>query len=155
MQEYPMKSAAWIGLGVVLVALTTRGGAEQGKGEKFDAAKLVGNWSYVSGEKNGQKLDAERLKGQTVIVTKETITLKSDDATFVIKYTPDPKNTPVSLKMEITDGPFGGGAKADGIIEIRGDDLKICYAPEGGDAPKAFEAKEGSKHHLFVLKRAK
>ena len=39
--------------------------------------------------------------------------------------------------------------------ECKGDDLRICYAPLEGDAPKAFEAKEGSKAHLFTLKRSK
>ena len=49
----------------------------------------------------------------------------------------------------------GVGSKSPGIIELKGDDLKICYAPMDSEAPKTFEAKEGSKLHLFTLKRVK
>jgi uncharacterized protein (TIGR03067 family) len=125
------------------------------KGDKFDATKLVGSWKYVSGVKNGEKVGDKQFKDQTVTITKDMITLKGPDATFVMKYQLDTKKSPVGIKMEITESPFGAGAKAAGIIEVKGDDLRICYAPLEGDAPKTFEAKEGSKYHLFTLKRAK
>ena len=122
--------------------------------DKFDAGKMVGTWTYVSGEKNGAKVDPETLKGGTVKITKETITLESPQGKFVIKYTLDTKNSPVSLSMEMTESPFGAGAMAKGIIDVKGDELKLCYATEG-DAPKKFETKEGSNSHLFVLKKSK
>jgi len=40
------------------------------KAAQFDAAKMVGTWSYVSGEKNGTKVDPENLKGGSVKITK-------------------------------------------------------------------------------------
>jgi uncharacterized protein (TIGR03067 family) len=122
--------------------------------DKFDAGKMVGTWTYVSGEKNGTKVDPETLKGGTVKITKETITLESPQGKFVIKYTLDTKNSPVSLAMEMTESPFGAGAMAKGIIDVKSDELKLCYATEG-DAPKKFETKEGSNSHLFVLKKSK
>src|SRR6266849_7434445 len=122
--------------------------------DKFDAGKMVGTWTYVSGEKNGAKVDPETLKGGTVKITKETITLESPQGKFVIKYTLDTKNSPVSLSMEMTESPFGAGAMAKGIIDVKSDELKLCYATEG-DAPKKFETKEGSNSHLFVLKKSK
>jgi uncharacterized protein (TIGR03067 family) len=122
--------------------------------DKFDAGKMVGTWTYVSGEKNGTKVDPETLKGGTVKITKETITLESPQGKFVIKYTLDTKNSPVSLAMEMTESPFGAGAMAKGIIDVKGDELKLCYSTEG-DAPKKFETKEGSNSHLFVLKKSK
>jgi len=122
--------------------------------DKFDAGKMVGTWTYVSGEKNGAKVDPETLKGGTVKITKETITLESPQGKFVIKYTLDTKNSPVSLAMEMTESPFGAGAMAKGIIDVKSDELKLCYATEG-DAPKKFETKEGSSSHLFVLKKSK
>jgi len=122
--------------------------------DKFDAGKMVGTWTYVSGEKNGAKVAPEPLKGGTVKITKETITLESPQGKFVIKYTLDTKNSPVSLAMEMTESPFGAGAMAKGIIDVKSDELKLCYATEG-DAPKKFETKEGSNSHLFVLKKSK
>jgi uncharacterized protein (TIGR03067 family) len=142
---------------VCLLAGSSLGFADQEKEvkeNKFDAAKLVGTWTFVSGEKDGQKLDKEHFKDQRLVITKDTFTLKGE-ATFVMKYELDPKKKPVTVKLTMTESPFGAGATADGLIELDGDTLKICYAPMGGEAPKKFEAKEGSKHHLFVLKLSK
>jgi uncharacterized protein (TIGR03067 family) len=151
-----VKKAMLTGAGVFLLAALPLGAADKdkdAKDDKFDAAKLVGTWKYVSGETNGQKVPEDHLKDSSVVITKDTITLKGQD-TFVIAYTLDAKKSPVAVSMKITDGPVGKDSTAEGILELNGDDLKICYAPEG-EAPKKFEAKDGSKHHLFVLKRAK
>jgi uncharacterized protein (TIGR03067 family) len=148
-RENAMRTTACV-TAIVLAAVTSLRGDEK----KFDAGKLVGTWNYVSGEKAGEKLDADHFKGQTVVVTKETITLKSEMGSFVIKYELDAKKTPVAAKLEITDGPFAKGEKADAIIELSGDELKICYVP-GGPTPTKFDAGKDSKAHLFVLKRSK
>jgi uncharacterized protein (TIGR03067 family) len=145
-------------LAVVLAA--SPGAAQEekdAKAEKFDPAKLVGTWDYVSAEKNGAKADAESLKKQgNVTITKETITLKNEAGKFVMKYTLDAKKSPVGIEMEMTESPFGAGAKSKGIIELKGDDLKFCYNPDGdGAAPTEFKTKEGGSAHYFVLKRSK
>ena len=141
-------------MGVAVLVLSPLTAADKDEG-KLDPAKLVGTWSYVSGEEDGKKKTADDLKGGTVEITKETIMLKDANATYVIKYTLDTKKSPVRISMEITKGPQGEGSKAEGIIELKDDELKICYPPMGGEAPKEFSAKEGSKLHLFVLKKKK
>jgi uncharacterized protein (TIGR03067 family) len=153
-KEQTLKTAMWLCAWAVVLAACPFGATGQDKEDKFDAAKLVGTWNYVSAVKDGKKMEAADLKGQTVTITKETFTLKSKD-TFVMKYVVDAKKKPIGIKFEITESPFGPGAKAEGIIELKGDELKICYAPLEGAAPKTFESKEGSRYHLFVLKRAK
>lgn len=122
--------------------------------KKFDTEKLVGTWTYVSAESGGQKKDKDALKGQTVIFTKDKLTLKGEQGMFVLKYDVDAKKSPATINMEIVESPFGGGAKAAGIIELSGDDLKMCYNPESDKPPTKFEAKEGMTRFL-VLKRAK
>jgi uncharacterized protein (TIGR03067 family) len=139
-------ACALVGVSVPLVA--------QDKGGKFDAAKLEGKWQYVSGIKNGAKVDEDNLKKQVVIITKDKITLKGDD-TFVMKYELDSARKPVGIKLEMLESPFGAGAKSEGVIELKDDQLRLCYAPMGEEAPKTFDAKEGTKMHLFVLKRSK
>jgi len=126
----------------------------QDKEAKFDPAKLIGKWTYISGIKDGAKVDPENLKKQDVTFTKDKITLKGED-TFVMKYDLDATKKPVGIKLEMLESPFGAGAKAAGIIELTGDELRFCYAPMGENVPKTFDAKEGTKMHLFVLKRAK
>jgi hypothetical protein len=56
---------------------------------KFDVAKLVGTRTFVSGEKDGQKVDKDHLKDQKLVITKDAFTLKGE-ATFVMKYELDP-----------------------------------------------------------------
>jgi uncharacterized protein (TIGR03067 family) len=159
-EDLTMRTKCLLALGVVALVLSALTAADKDtvkdKDEaKFDPAKLVGTWTYVSAEEDGKKKTADDFKKATVEITKETITLKSDDATYVIKYTLDTKKSPAQIAMEITKGPQGEGAKSTGIIELKGDELKLCYDPMHGDAPKEFSAKEGSKLHLFVLKPMK
>jgi uncharacterized protein (TIGR03067 family) len=152
-----MRTATWLCACAFLFMVYPLAGADynkKGKDDRFDAAKMAGAWTYESSEKNGEKLDKDHFKDSKVVVTKETITLEGPQGKFVIKYTVDPKKNPVALSMTMTESPFGAGAMAQGIVELKGDELKICYAAEG-EAPKKFEAKEGSNHHLFVLKRSK
>lgn len=146
-----MKAARWLS-GLALVLAVSPLAADDK--DTFDPAKLVGTWKYVSAEKNGEKIDKDRLKDQTVIITKEKLTLKGEQ-TFVMTYTLDAKKKPATIKMTMTESPFGAGATAEGIVDLDGDSLKICYAQQGAAAPKKFETKEGSNVHLFVLKRSK
>jgi len=152
-----MRTATWLSIGAFLFMVYPLAAADddkKAKDDKFDAGKMVGAWNYDSGEKNGEKLGKDHFKDSKVTITKETITLDGPQGKFVIKYTLETKKSPVGLSMTMTESPFGAGATAQGIVEVKGDELKICYAAEG-EAPKKFEAKEGSNHHLFILKRSK
>lgn len=133
---------------VLIPALTGAGD----KKDAFDASKLIGKWNYVSGEKAGEKVDADSLKKQMAIVDKENFTL-TGEALFVMKYEVDAKKSPAVIRFTMTKSPFGAGAKAAGIVEVNGDEMKLCYTPDG-EAPTKFETK-GTKAHLFLLKRAK
>jgi uncharacterized protein (TIGR03067 family) len=154
-KESAMRTAKWMGACVFFLALYPLGavGQDKAKDEKFDAAKMAGTWTYVSGVKNGEKVDPDRFKDSKVTITKDTMTLEGPAGKFVLKYTLDTKKNPVTISMKMTEGA-GEGATAEGIVRVKGDDLTICYAREG-ERPKKFEAKEGSNHHLFVLKRSK
>jgi uncharacterized protein (TIGR03067 family) len=121
---------------------------------KFDANQVLGTWNYVSGEKNGVDLNEDHFKDQEVVITKDAITLKSPQFTFVIDYEFTENTLPQAVKLTITSSPFGAGQKSNGIIELDKDTLKLCYPPMGGDSPTDFDGKAGSNQHYFVLKRA-
>ena len=150
-----MRAKCLLVLGVAVLVLSPLDARQKDRDEgKLDPAKLVGTWTYVSGERDGNKVPEDNLKKGTVVITKDTITLKGEEV-YVIKYSLDTKKSPCRISMEITKGPQGEGAKAEGIIALKGDELKLCYPPMGGDVPKEFSAKKDSKLHLFVLKRKK
>ncbi len=156
MKTVPSLIAVALLVASVTTALGKPLGAEDKKSDaKFDAAKLVGKWEYVSGVKNGEKVAEENLKDQVITITKDKITLKGKEL-FVFKYELDTEKKPVGIKLEMLESPFGAGAKSAGVIELKGDQVRLCYASaDDATAPKTFEAKEGSKAHLFVLKRSK
>jgi uncharacterized protein (TIGR03067 family) len=130
-------------------------GGGKGKSDSFDPAKLIGTWKFLEGTKDGEKLPEEQLKQQEVVITKNTLTLKNPAGDFVMKYEIDAKKSPLGIKLEITDGPVGVGMISDGILELKGEEFRICYAAMGGERPNAFESKPGSGNNLFKLKRAK
>ncbi len=140
-------------LAALAAAVAPAIGGEKGKKGSLDPAGLTGTWVYVSGEKDGEKISGDALKKGTVEITKDTIKLKSPEGEFVIKYALDAARKPAHIKMEIVKGPQGEGAKAEGIIGMKGKELVICYPAKGGEAPTAFATKAGSGLHLFTLKR--
>lgn len=119
----------------------------------FNVNEILGDWKYVSGEKDGTELDADHFRGQRVAISKDTMTLKSDQFTFVMKYELVADSNPQAVNLEITESPFGAGQKTSGILEQSEDTLKLCYRPMGGDTPTKFEGKSGSGQHYFVLER--
>lgn len=135
---------------LVVIALA---GADAPK--KFDAAKLEGTWKYTSGAKYGEKVAEDRLAGD-VVITKDTFTMPAGpDMKFVMEYKLDASKTPAHIDFSIKDGPVKEG-KAEGIIEINGDELKLCYGVVGtAKRPEKFESTAENKAHLFTLKRAK
>src|SRR5258708_4446624 len=123
-----MRGKSLLSLAVVLTLLVAAGAddTKDKEKDKLDPAKLIGTYTLVSGERDGNKVSDDNLKKTTVIITKETITLKGDDGSFVLKYKLDAKKTPATLEMEITEGPQGVGAKSGGIIALKGEELKLC-----------------------------
>jgi uncharacterized protein (TIGR03067 family) len=148
-----MRTLGTLGLALLLAAAAP---AEDKKADKLDAKALEGTWTYVSGMKSGEKSAEDALKG-TVTVTKDTFTLQSPMAKFVIAYKLDAEKSPATIDMEIKESPFGAGAKAEGIIAVKGDEVRICYvtADSGGKRPTKFESTKDNSAFLFVLKREK
>jgi uncharacterized protein (TIGR03067 family) len=146
-----MNPKCLLALGVLFLALP----AVRSEDNKLDPAKLIGTWTYVSGEKNGEKVPEANLKAGSVIIAKDKITLKGEMGDFILKYKLNPAKSPCTIAMEITEGPAGQGSMADGIIDVQGDHLKICYPAMGGATPTEFAAKKDSGLHYFVLKRKK
>jgi uncharacterized protein (TIGR03067 family) len=72
---------------------------------------------------------------------------------FSIGYKLDAKTNPINIEMEILDGPDGTkGIKASGIVELKGDVLKLAYIMEKDKRPKNFDGKEGLTFELHRLK---
>ncbi len=148
-----MKTVFACGLSLLAISVLA---ADDAKKAPFDAGKLVGDWTYVSGMKAGEKIEKDRLMG-TVTFTKDGITMPAGpNEKFVMAYKVDAKASPATIDIEIKDGPVKEG-KAEGIVTIDGEELKICYVPQfaGGKRPTKFESTKDNGAFLFVLKKAK
>lgn len=132
------------------------GGAEEKK-EKLDAAALVGRWKITEGSKGGEKSDAKTISGD-VTINKETITIEGGGDKHVMKYKIDASKSPAHIDMVGEEGP-AKDIKAEGIISIDGDTIKLAYVPNipGFDAkrPEKFESTKENKAFLFTMKKAK
>ncbi len=146
-----MKSLGCLVLALTVVATV---GGEEKKPAAFDPAKLVGDWTYVAGDKAGETVPKDHLVGK-VVFTKDGITVPAGpDAKFTMVYKLDLKATPTAIDIEIKDGPVKDG-KAHGIIALDGDTLKLCYVDASEKRPTKFESTKENKAFFFTLKRAK
>jgi uncharacterized protein (TIGR03067 family) len=112
---------------------------------------LDGTYTVVSGEKGGNPVPDEKIKGSVVKFTKDTIvgTDKDRKEFFSAKFSLDTSATPAQIKMNATTPKE---ASALGLIKKENGVVTIVYALPGSPAPTEFKTKEGQ--HLFVLKPA-
>ena len=159
-----MKMIATFALGLGLLAcLGAHARTEDKKDEKKkveakpDAPKLEGKYTLVGGKKNDMPIDDEAKKAEYTF-TADQVTIKAKEYSFVMSYKLDAKATPVEIDMVIVDGPAGSkDSKAAGIVELKGDKLKLAYSMEKDKddkikRPKNFDGKEG---FMFEFKKAK
>ena len=161
-----MKMIAAVVLGLGLIGCPVLAGWAQDKKEEkkedkkedkkeakmADAPKLAGEYKLVSGKLNAVAVGDEAKKFEYTFTT-EKMTIKNPEYKFVIGYKLDLKTTPINIDMEIQEGPEGTkGSKAMGIIEMKGEIVKLAYSMEKDKRPKDFEGKDGN---LFELKKSK
>ena len=136
-----------LGLAVGLLAVTA---AADDKPTPLDPAKLVGDWTIVEGTKAGDKTEKA---GGPVTVTKDKMTLKNEDITFVFGFKLDEKATPAAIDFTILEPDSFKDGKAKGIIKLADGKVTLCYHPMGGDRPKEFKSTKEDGNFLFVMKK--
>jgi uncharacterized protein (TIGR03067 family) len=138
---------ATLGVALLLGTAAVRAQTDQDKGT---AAAVIGHYTIVSGEKGGKPLPPDHIRGASVEITKDTITVieNDKDKAYVATYEIDAGKKPWRITM--TSVVPKKGEVARGLIERSGDILKLIYALPGGEVPTAFQTKD--KQLLFVLK---
>jgi uncharacterized protein (TIGR03067 family) len=146
-----MKHLATVGMTFVLLASGITAFAQDA--EKPSKNPLLGEYIMVSGKDNGETVPEERIKGNLVRITEDTITAVDHDEKeiYVAKYTLDTTHTPYKIMMTVAGGPRDSkGDKAEGIVELKGDTLRMAYAYAGGEIPKDFKT-IGKKQLEFTM----
>jgi uncharacterized protein (TIGR03067 family) len=117
-----------------------------------DKIDLSGKYTVVGGKKNGANLD-EKAKKAKYTATADSFTIEGGDVKYVFGYKLKAGTSPVEIDMAVAEGPEGTkGIVAVGIVEVKGDTLKLAYSLDKEKRPKDFEGKTG---FLIELKKAK
>ena len=121
---------------------------------KAEVKKMEGTWAFEKLSQNGEEgPPADELKEMRLVVEGTTRTVKKGDEVMVKStYTIDPKASPKTIDVEITDGQLKGRTLY-GIYALDGDTFTLCLSLEGKDRPKKLEGAEGNV--LQVFKRVK
>ena len=149
---------AALALGLVIGAAADekdKGGAGDGAADK---AALQGTWAPVSSESDGNPDAEEDYKQYRLTFEGDGFTVRrGGDVHLKGTYKLEAGQTPRRIDMTCTEGPDGGDVKMlKGIYEVKGDELKWCFAPpDGGERPTEFGSKSGSGHIFATLKREK
>jgi uncharacterized protein (TIGR03067 family) len=116
-------------------------------GGKDGATPLEGTWVVVSVTVDGKEVD--RGKGGKFIFEGKTVMFNDPKADHKGTITIDPKKMTIDIKPDDKDKPMKG------LYQLKGDELKMCFARPGKDRPKDLTSEEGQDQALVVLKRAK
>jgi uncharacterized protein (TIGR03067 family) len=140
-------------IAIGLTGLLLTAGWTVARENKSGPMNLAGDYTIVAGEREGQRETPEHIKGTQVSFTDDTVTVTDKDKkeTYVATYKIDDSKSPNVIKMTEKAGPTRG-ERARGLIEKRGDTVKLIYALPGGEMPTGFD-KTKDKQLMFVLKR--
>jgi uncharacterized protein (TIGR03067 family) len=113
--------------------------------------KLEGQYTVTGGERNGQALPPESINGWTFRFTNDKLVgaTKDGSAFITADYTCDAAKTPSPIVLKITEGT-NKGKEMNGLVEKKGDTVRIIYAEPGGEKPTEFKTKPNQT--MFVLK---
>lgn len=108
---------------------------------KKDLAAFQGEWSMVSGERDGEQIPVEFLQGFKRVSKGDVTTVTNNGEVFMkAKITLDPTKKPKSIDYAVLDGP-NKDKKQLGIYELKGDRLKFCFAAPDKERPTEFASK--------------
>jgi uncharacterized protein (TIGR03067 family) len=113
--------------------------------------KLIGSYKVVRGERDGKA--ADELRGSVVTFTADTVSRRDWDGeeVFYATFTLDTARKPWGIRMRGLRPKLS--EYADGVVEVDGDTVRVCYSLPGGEVPTAFKA--GANQQCLVLKRIK
>ena len=113
-----------------------------------DTAKLQGEWSMVSAERDGESLPADMVKTWKRVAKMNEVTVTSDGQLFMrASFSVDPSKQPKAIDYDVTGGPYAGKQQL-GIYELSADGVKFCFALPGQPRPTEFTTKTDSGRTL-------
>jgi uncharacterized protein (TIGR03067 family) len=132
-----------------LVALALVAAGVQDDPVKDELAKLQGSWVVIALTEDGKEvpLPLKELRLR-LIITGDKYTTKTGDGTALLgqgRIEIDPTKKPKTID-QVSTAPADKGRTSHGIYQVMGDELHMCFAPDGAGPemrPTAFERLSG------------
>ena len=121
---------------------------------KEDLKKLQGKWLVVAVEAEGNKLPADKVKGELVFTGNRYAFKAGADESGEGTFTIDPSKKPKHMDATPKGGPLDGKVVPE-IYDLEGDSLKLCFPTTVLKRPTEFKADAGSGQILVTYKREK
>jgi uncharacterized protein (TIGR03067 family) len=113
-----------------------------------ERAKLLGSWAATDGEFQGIRMEPGLLKDMKWTFTNDKVSFSMLGKAIEATYTLTPTANPKAFDFK------GPDTAIQGIYELNGDTLKMCYAAT--DRPKSFATGGTSQDTIMtVFKRSK
>lgn len=116
--------------------------------------KIDGTWVMVSGEEDGKPIPEDAVKTAKLVIKGNEHDVTVGSATYKGTHKVDRSKTPHTIDATDEAGPFKGETTL-GIFEVKGGEMKVCFAPPGKDRPTEFTTKSGTGTIFHVWKREK
>jgi uncharacterized protein (TIGR03067 family) len=116
--------------------------------------KLIGTWHLQKGVMAGSVMPRESLTMIRLELTEGKYRLAGAESPDVGTWKVVPNTKPMGIDITGTDGP-NKGRTILGIVEVRGETMKVCYELSGKARPKKFESKPKTLLFLAEYKRVK
>ncbi|HEV3204267.1 MAG TPA: TIGR03067 domain-containing protein [Gemmataceae bacterium] len=122
---------------------------------KKEMGQLQGEWSMVSGERDGESLPEDLVQDAKRVTKEDEVTVTLAGQVYLkAKFAISPSKKPKTIDYTLQDGSEKGKTML-GIYELEGDKVKFCFSSPGKDRPTEFNTKEDSGKTLSVWKRDK
>jgi uncharacterized protein (TIGR03067 family) len=112
-----------------------------------DADAVIGTWTAVDGEYQGNPMDKVEVRKIEWIFTADSVKYTMlEQKKAEGKYKLNPSTSPKTFE-------FKGEQPIVGIYELKGDTLKVCFA--AGERPKGFNTAGTTQDTLMLVLRKK
>jgi uncharacterized protein (TIGR03067 family) len=117
-----------------------QGGGNDGEGE---LKKLQGTWQFTAFERDGKAKPPDEVAKMKITFTGDKWVVREDGKVIQAgTHKFDPTKKPGQVDAAVTEGEDKGSTML-GIYELKGDQMRVCFDPQGKQRPTSFNSKAG------------
>jgi uncharacterized protein (TIGR03067 family) len=117
------------------------------------ATELEGEWQMLTAVMNGQPLEKKfAVFGKRITKGNETTVYTGPQMLMKVTFTLDRSKSPNAIDYEVVQGQNAGKSQL-GIFDLRGLNLKLCFAAPGQPRPADFSSAPGDSRTFTTWKK--